>query len=499
MNKNTTLRMQNISKTFSGEKALKNVTFEAKSGTITALLGINGAGKSTLMNILGGILQPDSGSKIYIKGKEVKFSSPVDAEKADISFIKQEPVFFYEMTVAENVFIGNLFKQKRLPFIVDKKKTCEETSRFLKIMDVPIDPQKKIKDISIGERQIIEIVRALTQGSNIIIFDEPTSSLSSHEKEKLFSTIRNLKEQGSTIIYITHFLEEVMEICDEYFVLRDGAACGSGKVSDVTQKELSELIIGRKLEETQRKKTVTINDPILQVSNFNRQNILKDIKFTLNRGEILGIWGLMRSGRTELLRALVGLDPVDSGEIKYSLDGKLEKISSKKLLKKCGYVTENRHSDGLILPFPVWKNITLPTLKKFSSNVFSFMNTREERKTSDELISSLKIATPNSNKVVNQLSGGNQQKVILAKWINKNPEIIFLDEPTRGVDVGAKFDIYKIIKELVTNGTSVVLVSSEIEEMVDLCDRVLALRNGKIIAEVKGEEIGKNRLMELSV
>ncbi len=344
------------------------------------------------------------------------------------------------------------------------------------------------------------MVRALAQGSDIIIFDEPTSSLSLHEKTKLFETIAILKQQGKTIIYITHFLEEVMEMCDKYTVLRDGLFCGSGNVSDVTQKQLSEMIVGRDIDDSPTEKEIKVfSEPFLQVENFNQGNILKNINFTLNRGEILGIWGLMRSGRTELLRAITGLDLVDSGSIYITEDGKKSKIKPANLLKKSGYVTESRHSDGLILDFPIYKNISLTKLNNYKSGGFRFLNVREEKKDAEQLISSLSIRTPNADKNADQLSGGNQQKVILAKWINKNPKIIIMDEPTRGVDVGAKYDIYQIIKDMAKNGCSIILVSSEVEEIVDLCDRIVVMRNGELIAEVAGKEINKINLMQLSV
>ena len=493
------LQMLNITKQYPGVRALDDVSLEAHSGEVLALIGINGAGKSTLMNVLGGVTRHDEGV-VRIDGTEYTFASPKEAENAGVSFIHQEPVFFYSMTVAENIFLSRLFKSRALPCFTDTRRAVQESDKLLKLLGASINPRARMEDISIGERQVVEIARALAAGSSIVIFDEPTSSLSLNEKQNLFRIIRKLREEGKTIIYISHFLDEVKEICDRYLVLRDGRVSGSGMVCDVEQSDLAEMVIGEKLEKVRHEKGVcAVGDVILRVQHIRSGKLLQDVSFDLHRGEVLGLWGLMGSGRTETVRAIFGLDRVDGGEVSFAgPDGTLQPISKRSLLKKCGYVTESRHTDGVFLPMPVWENITATALRKYARGGL-MMDTAREQARANELIELLRIRVPNCLTPVEQLSGGNQQKVIFAKWLNKDLDVLVLDEPTRGIDIGAKLEIYNLIRRLAAEGKAVLLITSEIDEMVDLADRVAVLRGGKIVAEETGGGINDHNLMHLAL
>ena len=490
------LEMTNIKKHFPGVKALDNVSLKAEPGRVLALIGINGAGKSTLMNILGGLVKEDSG-EIKIEGEQVSINSPKDAEKSGISFIHQELLYFYSMTVAENIFITNLFKSK-VPGLVNKKTAAQEAVKYLKLLGAEnISPLSSMEDIPIGERQMVEIARALAVGAKIIIFDEPTSSLSLHEKQSLFKVIRNLRNEGKTVIYISHFLDEIEEVCDDFMVLRDGKMSGTGKVADVEKSDLVRMIIGQNIvQEQKEKRSFENSEVILQVDNIQRGQLLKGVSFEIHKGEILGLWGLMGSGRTETVRAMFGLDKIDAGDVYFDLGNGLEKIHKQKLLEESGYITESRHNDGLFLDMNIWQNCTSSTLGRFSSRIAQFMNTKSEVSSTEKLIQEVNIKVPNAYALASELSGGNQQKVIFAKWMNKNAKLLVLDEPTRGVDVGSKMEIYKIIKRLAEEGTSILVISSEIEEMLELSDRAIVLQDGKIVASVE-DDITKDKLMNL--
>jgi ABC-type sugar transport system ATPase subunit len=493
------LRMSAISKTFPGVRALDDVSFETRAGEIVGLVGVNGAGKSTLMNILGGVTQPDKG-KIFIDEEEIAIPSPKEAARHGISFIHQEPQFFASQTVAENIFISHLFTNPRFPFIVDKKAANREARRHLETLGSGIEPKSEVGSLSVGERQIVEIARALAMGSEIVILDEPTSSLSFKEKETLFKVVGSLKREGKAIIYITHFLEEVLELCDKFVVLRNGQLHGQGAIKDVTKDDIVRLIIGRNVAVESAALRQVEGDVALKVEKIRSPQFSEDISFDMRRGEILGLWGLMGSGRTELVRAILGLDPIEGGSLFLAMDGSMVKIQPHKLLSHCGYITENRHADGLFLSQPVWINITATALARYVSKVLRFLNVGEELKAATSQIESLRIATgqgPYSR--AETLSGGNQQKVILAKWLNRQPKVLLLDEPTRGVDVGAKMEISGLVRALARGGTSILLITSEVEEMVSLSDRVLVLRGGEIAGTVEGADVNNATLMRLAL
>lgn len=492
------LLMSGISKSFPGVQALQEVTLSAAAGAICGLVGVNGAGKSTLMNILGGIYRPDAG-RIEVDGERVEFHSPRDAARAGIAFIHQELLFFPSQSVAENIFMTRLFPSRVLPLFVSKQKARREAARVLRMLGSGIDPAAPMETLSVGERQVVEIARALAMGSEIVIFDEPTSSLSFKEKENLFRVIRRLRDEGRAIIYITHFLDEILEICDRFVVLRNGRVHGEGAIGAVTKSDLVRMIIGRDIATELRPDPASRGNPVLSVENLRSGHLLHDISFELREGEILGLWGLMGSGRTELLRAIVGLDPIDGGRVRLAEGGVLRPIAPARMLAHCGYVTESRHADGLFLSEPLWKNMTATALGKYASRVGRFLNVRREMATTTDYMTSLRIAAPGHQTRAENLSGGNQQKVVFAKWLNRGPRILLLDEPTRGVDVGAKLEISGLVRALARGGTATLLITSEVEEIVGLSDRVMVLRGGRIAAVVRGGDINNATLMRLAL
>ena len=434
-----------------------------------------------------------------IDNEQFTLNSPKEAQKKGIAFIHQEPLFFSSLTVAENIFISDL-RTCKVPVFTNKGSMLKDTSEYIKLLGASIPPKKLMEDVAIGERQVIEIARAFVQGAKIIIFDEPTSSLSLNEKENLFNTIRKLRDEGHIIIYISHFLDEITELCDDYLVLRDGKMVGTGLVADIDKNQLIHLIIGQELERLNRDEVAQQEkETVLKVENIQYGNLLKDVGFEMKKGEVLGIWGLMGSGRTELLRAMFGLERVDGGRIYMDKNGTVKEVKKREFLRACGYVTEGRHTDGLFLTMPVWKNITAANLDKYTSTAIQFLNERKEIKDTKEYIDILSIKVPNAKVRASQLSGGNQQKLVFAKWMNKKPDIFVLDEPTRGVDVGAKLAIHRIIRQLASEGVGVLLITSETDEMIDLADRVLILRDGTITNELIGDSITNASLMRLAL
>ena len=489
---NMKLRLENISKVFPGVKALSGVSLEALGGEVTALIGVNGAGKSTLMNILGGVHKASEGM-IYINGEEAKINSPQDAESHGIGFIHQEPITFNYMTVAENIFISKLKKG------VNYKKLNAEAKRYLKMMDCDIKPTAKVGDLPIGERQMVEIARALSCGGKILLFDEPTASFTTAEKKKLFEIIRELKSQGAVIFFISHFLDEVEEISDKTIVLRDGRVVISGNTKDIPRSEILKNMIGGEVVKLDKRTDKDFGEVVLKAEGITAGKAPLDISFELHRGEIVGLWGLMGSGRTELLQTLYGLNKADKGRVSIDTGSGLRHVSFKKVREFCGYVTEARHDDGLFLPWPIWKNIASPNLKVYKRKRLPFLDYKKQRDDAEEYVKKLSVKTPSIQTRIESLSGGNQQKVIMAKWLLRKPRVFLLDEPTRGVDVGAKAEIHKMIQNLAKEGTACLLISSEIEEIFALSDRVLVINRGRLAAEIDKSNIDKEILMSYCV
>jgi ABC-type sugar transport system ATPase subunit len=383
--------------------------------------------------------------------------------------------------------------------LVDKAAINREAQRYLDMLGLDVSPTARMENLSVGECQIVEIARALAMGSHIVIFDEPTSSLSFKERDALFRVIARLKREGKAVIYITHFLDEILQIGDAYVVLRGGEVQGAGQIASITKPDLVRMIAGRDISVEGRVENLIENKPILRIDGLTRAHLLQDISFEIHEGEILGLWGLMGSGRTELVRAIVGLDPIDSGAVQIRLADRLTPTPPRQMLKYCGYVTESRRADGLFLGLPVWKNITSTSLDNYASRFGRFLSVKSEIATSMSYVDSLRIAGQGAHAKTETLSGGNQQKVVFAKWLNRRPKVLLLDEPTRGVDISAKRDIAGLIRQLAGEGTAVLLITSEVEEMVSLSDRVIVMRDHRLVGTLTGSDITTAIMMNLAL
>jgi ABC-type sugar transport system ATPase subunit len=487
--------MDGIGKAYPGVQALRDVSFDAYPGEAIALLGANGAGKSTLMNVLGGIVQPDEGS-IVIEGKQVSIRNPKGAAELGIAFVHQEMALLPTMSVVDNMFISSY--PRSLGLAIDQGTIRERCGDILERLGCKISPDNCVRDLGTGDRQMVEIGRALLGRNRIFIFDEPTSSLSSREKQNLVRVIRKLKDDGMVVIYITHFLNEVYEICERVSVLRGGRVVGSGKTEGTRMDDLVRMMVGEvRMEDRSQRKELGNGEPIMKVSGLERKGVLNNIGFTLNRGEILGFWGLLGSGRTEVARAVVGLDPVDSMELKIAVADTLRPIEPEQARSHIGIVTEERRVDGLFLPVSVERNMSMANLMNIRRGPLGVISRRKEKELCKTQVDRLNILISDPNQLVETLSGGNQQKVILGRWLEVNPEILILDEPTRGLDVSAKAEIARIIARLAEAGTSIIFISSEIEEMTSLCDRYLVFKKGSIVGAF-GYGISQDRLVGLA-
>jgi len=482
MSTQTVLKMDSIAKSFGGVQAIKTARLEARGGEAIALMGANGAGKSTLMNILGGVVVPDRG-RISIDGSEITLRSPRDAARNGIAFVHQELTMFPTMTVAENIFIDEMPSANG---IIKMREMLRQSEALLQRVGCKISPQTPVEQLSIGDRQLVEIARALRHEARVIIFDEPTSSLTSPERERLFAVVRSLKEQGVVIIYITHFLDEIFKVCEQIAVMRNGETVWTSPMADVDPGKVVHLMLGIAEAQGRVRDPVEIDgEPMMTVNGITRRGALSNVSFEIKRGEIVGLWGLLGSGRTELLRALIGLDPVDSGTISWRKDEQLMKISPAALHAHVGIVTEDRRGEGMHLPLSVEKNISLPNLKSLL-NKWRLVGRDKEGALAETMINRLQIKVSGLQQTIGTLSGGNQQKVVFAKWLATNPRLLLLDEPTRGLDVSAKAEIMKLIVELAEQGCSCVIVSSELEELMRVSDRYLVISRGRLIDNLPG-------------
>ncbi len=489
------LGLENITKTFPGTIALDKVRFELDKEEVHALVGENGAGKSTLIKIISGIHKSDSG-QMYLDGKPVNITGPLMAQQYGIAAIYQEPAIFPDLNVAENIFMGHQ-EYNPLSRRINWRRVYEETEQLLKSLEVDLNPRITVKNLSTAKQQMIEILKALSAKPRILIMDEPTSALTSHEVKDLFDIIRRLKESGTSIIFISHRLEEVFEIADRITVLRDGHYISTRNISEVTIDEVIKMMVGRTLSDMFPKVDVEIGETILKVEGLTRENQFYDISFELRKGEILGFSGLVGAGRTELARAIFGMGKPDSGKL--FVNGKEVHISNPNVAMKYGiaYLPEDKQAQGLILPMDITKNITLPILDQFTKIIW--VNEKREIKYSKKYADMLEIKAPGLWQKVMQLSGGNQQRVVIAKWLATNPLILIMDEPTRGIDVGAKAYVHKFIVELASRGIGIVIISSELLEILGMSDRIIVMFEGKITGEFMREEATQDKILKAAM
>lgn len=489
------LELKKINKAFPGVKALTDVDLELKKGEVLALVGENGAGKSTLMKILSGAYKKDSG-QILFDGKEVEIQSPIHSEELGIAIIYQELNLIQRVSVAENIYLG------RYPMkngVIQWKQMCDDSEKLMKDLGLNINVRVMLRELSLAEQQLVEIAKAVSTNAKVVIMDEPTSSLSQSETEILFDIIGKLKAKGTSIIFITHRLDEIYRVCDRMTILRDGCYIGSRKVKDVTKDEMIEMMIGRKLTNQYPPRNNTIGKVLLEVKNLSDGgHRVKDISFQAHAGEVLGFAGLVGAGRTETMRIIFGADKKVGGEV--FVHGKPVEIRNPRdaIKHSIGFVTENRKEEGLFLRSSVKVNTVMAALKKILKAGICF-DFKKEKEYAEEYVKKLHTATPSVNQRVMFLSGGNQQKVVLAKWLLSDSEIIIFDEPTRGIDVGAKREIYEIINELVADGKVVIVVSSDMEEVMGICDRIIVMHEGTISGEIKKEDFSQKLIGQLSV
>ena len=485
------VEMAGIRKSYYGFEVLHGVDFCLKEGTVHALMGENGAGKSTLVKVVAGVHRCDSGT-IKMAEKPVDIDSPAKARALGVAMIHQELSAVSEMSVAENIFLG---REPAHMGIINYKQLYKNTSALLEELNIFINPKTKMKSLRVADQQMVEIAKALSQNARIVIMDEPTSAITDHEVESLFRMIRDIKSRGTGVIYISHKMDEIFQIADEITVLRDGANVSTWGAKDVDSDTLIKSMVGRALKAQFPKVQVPIGETVLEVKNLSKANQYEDISFQLHKGEILGFVGLVGSGRTELMHTLFGLSRADSGEI--HLYGK--KVTFKKpqeaIANGMAYVTEDRKREGLVLPMGVHHNMTLSALKSFTKS--GLLQQLKEAAAVDEQVKALSVKVASPRQSVKSLSGGNQQKVVLAKWMITAPKIIIFDEPTRGIDVGAKTEIYKIMGEYVTKGYSIIMVSSEMPEAMGMSDRIIVLSNHKMSGEISRREFSQESIVQM--
>lgn len=484
------LRMEGISKSFPGVQALDQVDFEVYAGEVHALVGENGAGKSTLIKILSGAYAADAG-RILFRGKEVEFHSPRDAIDAGIATINQELMLIPQLSVGENVFLGRL--PRRELGRVDWAQVRERTRELFALLGLDVDPDALVGDLSVAEQQATEIARSLSWQAEIIVMDEPTSALSGQEIEHLLAVIRRLRDQGKAVVLITHKLDEVFQVADRITVLRDGHLINSMMAEETTPEDVINKMVGRSVESVFVKETAEIGTPVLEVRHLSRRGSFYDVSFTVRRGEVVGFAGVVGSGRTEVMRAIFGADPIDEGEI--WVDG--QRVDGVPLAGRIdaglGLVPEDRKNDGLVLGMSVGDNLVLATLKQLS--VMGVRNVARERQVATGLVTDIGIKTPSLRTEVLSLSGGNQQKVVIGKWLATGPKVLILDEPTRGIDIGAKAEVHALIQGLARQGVGILIVSSELIEVMSVSDRILVMHEGRITGEFDRDEATEEAIM----
>ena len=491
------LHLAGISKAFAGIHAVRDVTLSLGRGRILGLIGQNGAGKSTLMNIVGGVVKADSGA-MELAGAPYAPRNPAEATRSRIAFIHQELNLFTNLTIAENIFLTGFPRRRLGPLsFIDSAGVAARTRELLQRVSLDLAPETPLDRLSPGERQLVEVARALRLDAQIIIFDEPTTSLTARETERLFALIRRLREAGKSMIYISHILPDVTALADDIAVLRDGELAAAGPMADFDIGRMITLMVGRPIEQLYpRRQSRPRSGVLLSTRGLSATGIIKDVNFALHSGEVLGVFGLMGSGRTELARILFGLDSYDSGDIAIG-DRRLAVGHSPRASIGGGmaFVTENRREEGLLMNGAIVDNIALAALRKFAATPIEFIDRAGMRAAAVEQADALRIKTASLDSPARSLSGGNQQKVVLAKWLLSEPSTFIMDEPTRGIDVGAKYEIYAIIDRLATGGSGVLFISSELEELMAICDRIMVMSRGEIVGEFARAEFKREQIL----
>jgi rhamnose transport system ATP-binding protein len=484
------LELKNIYKSFSGVHALRGVNFLLKEGEVHALLGENGAGKSTLIKVMTGVHQPDEGM-VYLDGNAVHFSDPYDSRQAGIAAIYQEPSLFPDLDIAENIFVGR--QPAGSGGRVDWRLMYREAKDLLLSLGVHLDPKTKARNLSIAEQQMVEIARALSIKARILIMDEPTSSLTLNEVADLFVIVRRLRANGTAIVFISHRLEELFDVADRVTVLRDGMYIDTLPLEGLTNEALVRLMVGRTINDLFPKLDVKPGEVVLEVEHLTQKGIFENVSFQLRKGEILGMAGLVGAGRTDVGRALFGVAPATSGTIK--IDGKVVKIRDPKCAMDLGiaYVPEDRQNHGLVLPLNIVANITLPVLPNYAFH--GWLREGAAQQVSYEVATRMEVKAASIWQRARELSGGNQQKVVLAKWLATNPRVLILDEPTRGIDVGTKAAVHSLMSTLAAQGMAILMISSELPEVLGMSDRILVMREGKVTALFNRDEVTQEKVM----
>ncbi len=487
------MRISGVEKSFPGVKALSNIEFSVRRGTVHALCGENGAGKSTLMKIIMGLYKADKG-QIYIDEKPVEIKNPIQAREYGISMIAQELNYVPELSVEENLFLGRLPVNKFGK--IDWKKVRQETIKFLKEEKLPYEPSQKLKTLTVSDIQMLEIIKAVTNNAQIVIMDEPTSSITEREVKQLFDKIAELKAKGVSIIYISHKMDEVFQIADDITVLRDGSVVSTDRAEDLDLDTVISRMVGRKLSNVYPKEDIKIGEKAIEVENFSQDNLFENVSFYARKGEIVGFAGLVGAGRTEVMRTVFGLDPHKEGTVK--IDGKPVVIKNTRDSIKNGLVmlSESRRDDGIVPVRSIQENATLASLKQYIYG--GYTHKAKEKKEVKEMFGKMNVKAPSMDTEISKLSGGNQQKVLLARWMLCNPEIMILDEPTRGIDVGAKYEIYKLITDIVKEDKAVIMVSSELPELIGMCDRIYIMCQGRITGCITKEEFSQETIMKFA-
>ena len=486
------LSTKGITKSFSGVAALKNAALDLKAGEVVALMGENGAGKSTLMKILTGIYSKDSGEIKYM-GQEVCYKGPAESEEAGISIVHQELNMMNDLTVAQNLFIG---REEMKGLFIDDKKMNEKASELFKVLKIDINPAEKIGNLTVGKQQMVEIAKAISSNAKVIIFDEPTAALTDSEIEELFKVIRDLKKKGTGMVYISHRMDEINIISDRVIVMRDGEYVGTLITKECSKDDIIKLMVGRTiLGEPKTASNVAKDAPVvLKCENLNRGKAVKNVSFELKKGEILGFSGLMGAGRTEVARLIFGADKKDSGKI--FINGKEVTINTPEdaVAHGIGYLSEDRKRYGLIVDKSIEENTVIASLNDFVKGMF--IDKAKSKEVSQKYVESLKTKTPGVSQLVKKLSGGNQQKVVIAKWLVRDSDILIFDEPTRGIDVGAKSEIYALMEELAKEGKSIIMISSELPEVLRMSDRIIVMCEGRITGTLDIAEANQEVIME---